>query len=195
MRRLALLLGALLVLVGALTIGLFVRDLLLHNQADQAQAQAWRNLVDATAGASTTDTLPGGVYLRLTVPKLSKDGVAVNGDWNSLKVSSMVHYKDSPAPGDKGNMLIAFHRETHWIDIDQVHAGDALQVETVDQKKYVYQVDFVRVVHPIDVALLQSTSGYDLTLITCTPPWQDYNRMLFRAHLVSTPGASSTPSP
>jgi sortase (surface protein transpeptidase) len=39
-------------------------------------------------------------------------------------------------------------------------------------------------VRPSDVSLLRPTDGSDLTLITCDPPWQDYNRILFRAHLV-----------
>ena len=35
----------------------------------------------------------------------------------------MVHYRDSPSPGQKGNVLVAFHRETHWYDINQLGAG------------------------------------------------------------------------
>ena len=78
------------------------------------------------------------------MPKLSKDGVGVDGDWNSLKQATMVHYQDSPAPGATGNVLIAFHRETHWLDINEVGAGDKVQVQTTDGKTYKYQVDLSR---------------------------------------------------
>ncbi|MEA2684507.1 MAG: sortase [Chloroflexota bacterium] len=163
-----------------------------QQNTDSAQDKAWQQFVVAAQGqapspgpSAAAAALPGSVYLKLTVPKLSnKDGVAVDGDWGSLTTASMVHYKDSPAPGAKGNVLVAFHRETHWMDINQLAAGDQVQIQTTDLKVHVYQIDLVRTVHPTDVSLLRPTEGNDLTLITCDPPWQDYNRMLFRGHLV-----------
>jgi sortase A len=124
------------------------------------------------------------IYLKLTVPKLGTDGIAINSDWTGLKRAGMVHYAQSPAPGRQGNVLLAFHRETHWYEINQLRAGDDVQLETTDQKVYTYRVDFVRIVPPSNVDLLKATDGHDLTMITCDPIWQDYNRMIFRAHLV-----------
>jgi len=49
---------------------------------------------------------------------------------------------------------------------------------------HTYRVDFVRTLSSVDVSLLRPTTGNDLTLITCDPPRQDYNRLVFRAHLV-----------
>ena len=128
--------------------------------------------------------LPNGIYLKMTLASVGKDAVAVNGDWNSLKAFNTVHYKTSPAPGQQGNMLIAFHREPKWLDINNVKAGDMVQVQGLDLKTYRYQIDFIKIVSANDVSDLKATTGTDLTLITCDPPWQDYNRMVFRAHLV-----------
>ncbi|MEA2647388.1 MAG: sortase [Chloroflexota bacterium] len=170
----------------------------VNQQAAQQSAQdkAWSNFVEAAAGQSNAeaappptpgDELPANVYLKLTLPKVDRSMVAVNGDWNSLKVASMVHYRDSPAPGQKGNVLVAFHREPNWLDINRVGAGDEVKIQTLDKKVWTYKIEFVRTVSPRDVDLLKPTDGNDLTLITCDPPWQDYNRMLFRAHLVEAP--------
>jgi sortase A len=163
-------------------------QMLQQQNADRSQDRAWQNFTKAVQGQDTsTVSVPGdagNIYLKLTVPKLGKDGVAVDGDWNSLHDASMVHYHDSPAPGAKGNVLVAFHRETHWMDINQLKAGDQVQLQTRDLVVHTYQVDFVRTINPNDVSLLRPTDGTDLTMITCDPPWQDYNRMLFRAHLV-----------
>ena len=158
-----------------------------HQQAtDTRQDKAWQQFTQAVQGQNVAVPADAGnIYLKLVVPKLAnKDGVAVDGDWNSLKDASMVHYHDSPAPGARGNVLLAFHRETHWMDISDVRAGDQVQLQARDLKTYTYVIDFVRTVSPSDVSLLRQTTGNDLTLITCDPPWQDYNRMIFRAHLV-----------
>lgn len=158
-----------------------------HQQATEGkQDRAWQQFTQAVQGQNVAvPTDAGNIYLKLVVPKLAnKDGVAVDGDWSSLKDASMVHYHDSPAPGAKGNVLLAFHRETHWMDINQVRAGDQVLVQDKELKTYTYVIDFVRTVNPSDVSLLRQTTGNDLTMITCDPPWQDYNRMLFRGHLV-----------
>ena len=190
-RFLASALGAALLLTGLVLGGRVAYDVLHQQGTDNAQDKAWQQFVVAAQGqapspvASAPAALPGSVYLKLTVPRLNnKEGVAVNGDWGSLTTASMVHYKDSPAPGEKGNVLVAFHRETHWMDINQLVAGDQVQLQTTDLKVHVYQIDSVHTVRPSDVSLLRPTQGEDLTLITCDPPWQDYNRMVFRGHLV-----------
>ncbi|GAC1333295.1 MAG: hypothetical protein NVSMB17_13560 [Candidatus Dormibacteria bacterium] len=162
-----------------------------HQQGTEAkQDRAWQQFTQAVQGQApqtANAVVPadaGNIYLKLTVPKLgNKDGVAVDGDWNSLKDASMVHYHDSPAPGAKGNVLLAFHRETHWLDVNAVQAGDQVQIQDRNLKTFTYVIDFVRTVNPSDVSLLRQTEGNDLTMITCDPPWQDYNRMLFRGHL------------
>jgi sortase A len=192
--------GIVLIVAGVVTVAQFVRQLQEQRSVAADQTQAWRQLVDAAAGppqatpAGATPgptPLAGGAYLKLTVPKLSKEMVAIDSDWTGLRRAPMVHYHGSPAPGEKGNMLVAFHREFEWPDINKVGAGDQLLVETTDRRTFVYQVDFVRIVRPSDVSLLSPTDGSDLTLITCDPWLRDYNRMLFRAHLV---GPSPAPT-
>ena len=199
-------------LAGLILLGRFALELNHQQSATQAQDRAWHDLVEAAAGPATspsgspvpdvtpspTDVLPGGIYLKLTIDKLSETGVAINSDWTGLKISSMVHYRDSPPPGGHGNVLLAFHREPHWLNINQLAAGDVFHVETVDRTVYTYQVDFAKVVSATDVSLLRPTDGMDLTLITCDPPFRDYNRLYFRAHLVvppASPPAAASPSP
>jgi LPXTG-site transpeptidase (sortase) family protein len=168
-----------------------------QQQVDSAQNKAWQQFVVAASGpapsASPDSTgapqpagLPNGIYLKMTLASVGKDAVAVNGDWSSLKVFNTVHYKTSPAPGQQGNMLIAFHREPKWLDINRVKAGDVIKIDTVDRRSYQYQIDVIKIVSATDVSYLRSTNGHDLTLVTCDPPYRDYNRMVFRAHLVQT---------
>ncbi|MGB2939452.1 MAG: sortase [Candidatus Dormiibacterota bacterium] len=173
----------------------------MHTQSqDSAQDKAWQTFVSAAAGQDNASASapspaagtgagtgggPSNLYLKLTIPKINTSAVSVDGDWNSLKQTSMVHYHDSPAPGTKGNALVAFHREPHWLDINKVGPGDQVQVQMADGKTYTYQVDFVKVVKPAETDLYRPTTGLDLTLITCDPPWHDNDRMIIRSHLVT----------
>ena len=192
-------LGVSLILTGLILLGRVTYDLNRIHQAETSQDRAWQQFSVAAQGAAPAaspapsappsptatpdDELPNGIFLKMTLPAVSKDAVAVNGDWNSLKTFNTVHYKDSPGPGQKGNMLIAFHREPKWVDF-KVQAGDIIQIEALDHMTYEYKVEYARIVGPADVNGLKATTGTDLTLVTCDPPWQDYHRMVVRAHLV-----------
>jgi LPXTG-site transpeptidase (sortase) family protein len=189
--------AAALILAGLVFGGRVAYTVYHQQQVDSAQDKAWQQFVVAASGvapsASPDSTgaippagLPNGIYLKMTLASVGKDAVAVNGDWSSLKVFNTVHYKTSPAPGQQGNMLIAFHREPKWLDIDHVKTGDVIKIDTVDHKSYRYQIDFIKIISADNVSYLKSTNGHDLTLVTCDPPYRDYNRMVFRAHLVQT---------
>jgi LPXTG-site transpeptidase (sortase) family protein len=187
--------AAALVLAGVTLGGRAVYSYYHQQQVDAAQDSAWRQFEGAASGVAPSASpeapgptpsaaLPTGIYLKMTLPSVAKDAVAVDGDWSSLKVDITVHYKTSAAPGQQGNMLIAFHREPRWLDINHAKAGDLIRIDTLDHKTFEYRIDFVKVVSATDVSYLKATSGRDLTLITCDPPYRDYDRMYFRAHLV-----------
>jgi sortase A len=197
-RKLVRVLGALLVVVGLVSVYQFVHEVRQQGASDSSNDKAFSQLIQAAAGpiaapsgeASPTAVLPGGVFLKVTIPKLSKEMVAIDSDWNGLTHAPMVHYHDSPAPGQKGNVLVAFHREFKWQDIDRLGPGDDVLVQALDGRTYTYRVDFVKIYPPSNVSLLRPTEGTDLTLITCDPWLQDYNRMIFRTHLVAAPSAA-----
>ncbi len=189
--------AAALILTGLVLGGRVANTFYHQQQVDSAQDKAWQQFVVAASGAAPSASpdstgatppagLPKGIYLKMTLASVGKDAVAVDGDWSSLKVFNTVHYKTSPAPGQQGNMLIAFHREPKWLDINHVNTGDVITIETVDRKSYQYQIDLIKIISASDVSYLKSTNGHDLTLVTCDPPYRDYNRMVFRAHLVQT---------
>jgi sortase A len=186
--------AAALILAGLVFGGRVAYTFYHQQQVDSAQDKAWQQFVVAASGAAPSDStgaippagLQNGIYLKMTLASVGKDAVAVDGDWSSLKVFNTVHFKTSPAPGQQGNMLIAFHREPKWLDINHVKPGDVINIDTVDHKSYRYQIDFIKIISASDLSYLKSTNGHDLTLVTCDPPYRDYNRMVFRAHLVQT---------
>ena len=103
----------------------------------------------------------------------------------------MVHYHGTPDPGEQGNVVIAFHREPDYEHIDQMVTGATVTIQDRACHRFVYKVTGRWDIAPSKVTQLRPTTGYDLTLITCDPWWQDYNRLVWRATLVQpVPGAA-----
>ena len=204
-----MLVGGGLVVAGLVVIAIPIITTLVRGAADDQALKDWRSGgaaalagaphdPDAVPGASTAasckpDTAPADDYALVTfagsVAQYGYAGVAGNGDWNSLHDRSMVHYKTSPAPGQKGNVIIAFHREPHYEHIDQMKVGDQVTVQDRSCTTVTYRITSRTTLDPNKVTQLVNTpDAYNLTLITCTPWWQDYNRIVWRAALVQ-PGA------
>lgn len=213
MRLAALVAGSLLVLIG---VGTTAWGLYQQAHVQQTVAARGQNDVNAvngwlqgaassapsvapSASSTPTDSPPtcGGVssdadaYALVEFSGLSQydyAGVAVNGNWGRLDDRSMVHWYGSPAPGQAGNVIIAFHREPDYQSIDQLAPGQTITVQDRSCHTYVYTVSRRWDLAPSAVNQLVPTSGHQLTLITCDPWWQDYNRLVWRASLTSVDG-------
>jgi len=117
--------------------------------------------------------------------------VAGDGTWALLNSRSMVHYSGTPNPGQQGNVIIAFHREPDFQYINELNVGDTISIQNRTCQTYFYKVTQRWDLTPSKVTQLGPTSGHDLTMITCDPWWQDYDRLVWRAELISTPAPSS----
>jgi LPXTG-site transpeptidase (sortase) family protein len=115
--------------------------------------------------------------------------VAGNGTWTLLNSRSMVHYQSTPNPGQQGNVIIAFHREPDFQYINQLNVGDTITIQSRSCQTFVYRVTYRWDLPPNKVTQLGPTPGHELTMITCDPWWQDYNRLVWRAELISAPAA------
>ena len=72
-------------------------------------------------------------------------------------------------PSDVGNMGIAGHRDTHFRPLENIRKGDRMVLTTVDGKRNEYRVDWIAVVSPSHIAVLDSTPTAAVTLVTCYP--------------------------
>jgi len=190
-------------------VGLFVGPILSvfgRGHADQSALQAWNSggshaLVGAPKSGTAADaahTACGssspGDYALVSFGAPARDqyaGVAGNGTWDLLSSRSMVHYQGTADPGTSGNSIIAFHREPNFEHIDQLAVGDTISIQDRACHTFIYKVTGRWDIAPSKVTQLTPTSGHELTMITCDPWWQDYNRLVWRAELVSPPAASS----
>ena len=73
-----------------------------------------------------------------------------------------------------------------FTDLDRVELGDTFQIVVLDQV-LTYQVDFIKIIEPIDVSNMQIIEGGDYcTLFTCTPYGINTHRLLVRGIRIET---------
>src|SRR4029453_2354830 len=101
------------------------------------------------------------------------------------------HYPNTALPGEVGNFSVAGHRSPaiFW-DLDQMRSGDAVVVETRTMF-YVYRVSNTEIVAPTAIEVVAPVPDHPgmtpteamLTLTTCNPKWDNYQRLIVHAKL------------
>lgn len=110
----------------------------------------------------------GEVLGEMEVPRLGLKVVVVQGDSARMLSRAVGHIPETALPGQSGNVALAGHRDSFFRPLRNIRSGDAITFKTRDAE-FQYQVEFIAVVPPSDVSVLQPSSGRTLTLITCFP--------------------------
>jgi LPXTG-site transpeptidase (sortase) family protein len=106
-------------------------------------------------------------------------------------------------PGQLGNFAVAGHRSPaiFW-DLDKMRPGDPIVVET-KQQYHIYRVTTKSIVKPTSVEVVAPVPGRPgetptkamLTLTTCNPKFDNYERLIVHAELVrSQPRGAGPPA-
>ncbi|MFD6681324.1 class E sortase [Micromonospora parva] len=172
-----------------------------QNDLNNELAQAWGPTDDPTvapsaAGPSAKPSPPvrGKPLAGLYIPKLDKNWVVVEGVTQADIRYAPGHYPASALPGQVGNFSVAGHRNraTFWR-LDELSEGDAIVVESKTDW-YVYRVSQSRIVKPTQVEVVAPVPGEPnkkatkrmLTLTTCNPKFDNYQRLIIHAELDRT---------
>jgi LPXTG-site transpeptidase (sortase) family protein len=177
-----------------------------QNDLDEQLAQEWAPPAvapTASPGASPKALAPppGKAVARLYIPGLKKHWVVVEGVEPGDIRYAPGHYPRSAMPGEEGNFSVAGHRNraTFWR-LDEVNDGDAIVVETRTDW-HIYRVARTRIVRPNQTEVVRKVPpGFDrgdrlLTLTTCNPKFDNYQRLIVHAVLVrSEPRGQGRPA-
>ncbi|MEQ4300453.1 class E sortase [Plantactinospora sp. B6F1] len=175
----------------------------------QQLAQQWEE-PDPTVGPTPTATpkpakpVRGKPIAGLYIPKLDKQWVVVEGVTQKDIRYAPGHYPTSALPGQVGNFSVAGHRNraTFWR-LDELDDGDAIVVESKDAW-FIYHVSQTRIVKPTQVEVVAPVPGRPrakptkamLTLTTCNPKFDNYQRLIVHAQLIRTdPKTVGSPRP
>ncbi|WP_239153203.1 class E sortase [Virgisporangium aliadipatigenens] len=172
---------------------------------DKQLAQDWGQSPGPSPSASSGPQPPpalGEPFAKLYIPRMGKHWVINQGVRPSDIKHAPGHYPDTVMPGEIGNFSVAGHRtpSIFW-DMDKIQLGDAIVVET-KQNWYVYSVKQSHVVLPTAVQVVAPVPNQPgaapttamLTLTTCNPKYNNYQRLIVHAELIrSSPHDSGQP--
>lgn len=148
---------------------------------------------EETADESAAEVI-GLVY----IPRLQSDvwGLPLNmGISDRALAMGLGHYSSTALPGESGNFAIAGHRATNGEPLarfERLQKGDAVFIQTFDgwleykllvDKKVQEDETWVLDTEPTGVV---ATSDKLITLTTCDPRWNSYQRWVWWGELVAS---------
>lgn len=111
---------------------------------------------------------PAAALGELSIPRLELSAVVFEGTTARTLRFGLGHVKDTPLPGEAGNVAIAGHRDSFFRRLRDLREADDIWIDTTDRRVR-YRVAWLRIVDPREVSVLDPTSEPALTLVTCFP--------------------------
>lgn len=157
--------------------------------------------VEPTLGSRAFEPI-GLVY----IPRLRSDVWAeplVSGISFSALASGIGHYPSTELPGEIGNFAIAGHRASNgepFAYFERLRSGDRVYVQTLE-RWYEYTLVKDRIIQQGEVWVLSDSpadQGFEpgarlITLTTCDPRWNSYQRWAWWGELSATYPLDSPP--
>ena len=119
--------------------------------------------------------------LTVNISRLQLDQSIVQGtDWEALRLGVGQALNGATPAEPTGNVVLAAHNDIYgelFKDLDQLQLGDRITIQTETQL-YIYVVTHWETVAPTDTYVMASRDRATLTLISCYPYRQNYQRIV-----------------
>jgi sortase A len=163
----------LLVFGGAFFLYLGARDFVGSRSGQQQAAQAFEaphsaEFLQPAPAAPAKPPRRGAPVAKLEIPRLDAALYVVEGDGPRELRRGPGHLAGTALPGERGNCVIAGHRDTHFRLLKDIRPGDDILLRT-HTGVYFYRVARTAIVSPDDTRALRDTPDAQLNLITCYP--------------------------
>ena len=140
------------------------RQLALANTPDQGDWSEQRR-IDYRDSLLATIAAPPGV---LTIPSIGLMVPIFDGTSDLALNRGVGWIEGTAAPGVRGNLGLAGHRDGFFRGLKDLKVGDVIEVRTVERAMR-YRVSETLIVQPSDVFVLEPTAEASVTLVTCYP--------------------------
>lgn len=141
----------------------------------------------------------GDAIGQIEIPKLGNTYNIVQGTDDVNLEEGPGHYPSTAFPGMGQTVAIAGHRTTYLAPfrfLNDLRAGDRIIV-TMPYGRFTYTVQYVKVVQPTDIAVIDDVGYERLVLSACNPLYSAAQRLIVFARLTSVeplgPARSSGP--
>ena len=122
--------------------------------------------VDRAAPWPWADTWP---VARLLARDGEVDLIVLAGGSGRTLAFGPGHMGASPLPGQRGNSVIAGHRDTHFRFLQNLEPGEQLNVETNGGERHVFEVLDLDIVDSRVGSIALESDSVMLSLVTCYP--------------------------
>jgi sortase A len=153
-----------------------------REQARQAEAERVALAGAARRLARSKDGEPIG---RLTIPRIGKQVVLLQGTKADDLSRGPGHYAGTALPGQTGTFGVAGHRTTYaapFRHIDQLRRGDQI-IARMPYGRFTYRVQRTQIVSPSAVSVLKPVAGQRIVLTACHPLYSAAKRIVVTATL------------
>ncbi len=113
---------------------------------------------------------------RLSVPRLNVEQIILARASQGTSAFALAHLDSSVLPGEVGNSVLSVHRDTYFGFLKALKPGDILELESLRNGRWRYQVSAIYIVDKSSTFLLDPTLTRRLTLISCYPCTGNDNR-------------------
>jgi len=137
--------------------------------AQELMQRAWRLAAGGHEQAKPwpwADTWP---VARLSAMAGDVDLIVLEGGSGRTLAFGPAHLSASALPGERGNTVIAGHRDTHFRFLQYLDVGEPLVLELANGRKHLYKVSHIDVIDSRRGSLLLDTDESVLSLVTCYP--------------------------
>ena len=123
----------------------------------------------ASASQASDSKVANNVLLGLIeIPRLDTASIVEEGVETSTLWKAVGHIPGTALPGERGNAVLAAHRDTYFSGLGDLKVGDLVSFKS-PTATYSYRVESTRIVEPDDTQVLAASNEPILTLVTCYP--------------------------
>lgn len=167
---------------------------LVSPERDDSRAEVVSSQLEQLASVHVSDLQHGSPVAVIRIPRIDAAYVVQLGtDPDTLEEGPGL-WQYGAVPGMPGNATIAGHRTTHgaaFRHIDDLVAGDLIEVVVPGLGTSIYEVRASEVVLPADTGVTSDGPGVRLTLTTCHPVGSARERLVVQAEMIEGLHASS----
>jgi sortase A len=139
-----------------------------HFQAEVVAAAVRAPTHQGRAHLAAARPSEGSVVCQLRIPRIGIGLAVAEGVSERVLRRAVGHLPASALPGRPGNIVLAGHRDTFFRELEHVRMGDAIYLDS-GVGADLYLVEWIRVVPPSYVSIMERTADRTLTLVTCYP--------------------------
>lgn len=105
---------------------------------------------------------------RLQIPRLGQTRSVIEGASGTSLAFAVGHVDGTARPGERGNVVLAGHRDGAFAILSSLEVGDSIEIESATGTR-TYLVEDCSIVRASDTRCLAITPEDTLTLLTCYP--------------------------